>query len=102
MSADPAPDDVRLARVNLVAVLERGPPVRRPAHLPDARVSLHPLDAEAGMETLPAFRQIGDEDRYGLTEGPLLLRRESIPVAPERRRTLRVGIERLGALVQRG
>jgi hypothetical protein len=43
---------VRLAGLNLLAVLEGRAPVRRPAHLPYAGVSLHPLDAQSWMEAL--------------------------------------------------
>jgi len=45
VGADAPPDDVLLARLHLVAVLESGPTVGRPSHLPDAPMTLHPLDA---------------------------------------------------------
>lgn len=50
MGADSTPDDVRLAGVNFLAVLEGRPTVIGPGHLPDAGVPLDALDAEAGME----------------------------------------------------
>jgi hypothetical protein len=40
------PDDVCLAISNLCAVLEGRTAVRRPDHLPNAGMALHPLDAD--------------------------------------------------------
>jgi hypothetical protein len=41
---------VRLARLDLVSVLEGGAAVRRPCHLPNAWVSSDSLDAQAWLE----------------------------------------------------
>lgn len=74
VSPDPAPDDVRMTRMNLVSILEGGTAVVSPRHLPHAGMALDPLDAKARMEALAATREVGDELRDGLAEGSLLLR----------------------------
>jgi len=57
--ANPAPDDVWLTRMNLLAVLEGGAAVVCPRHFPHAGMALDPLDAEAGMEALAATGEVG-------------------------------------------
>lgn len=74
MGADSAPDDVRLAGVNLIAVLEGGAAVRRPSHLPNAGVPLDALDPKARVKALAALGKIGDELLDRFAEGLLLLR----------------------------
>lgn len=69
--------DVRLARLNLCAVLEGRTAVWRPGHLPHARMALHLLDAQARMEGVSRSQSRQNDAR-----------------------TSRVGIERLRPLVQ--
>lgn len=83
MRAGAAPDDVRLAWLNLVSVLEGRAAIRCPSHLPDAGVSLHPLDAQPWMEVLTTARKVGDELSYRLAERSLLLSSEPVPITPE-------------------
>ncbi len=83
MCADAAPDDVRLAGLNLVSVLEGCAAIRRPSHLPHTWVSLHPLDAQPWMEILATARNVGDELSYRLAESSLLLWSEPVPITPE-------------------
>jgi hypothetical protein len=73
MRADATPADVRLAGLDLLAALEGRTAIRRPAHLPYAGMSLHPLDAQSWMEALTTARKVGDELSYCLAEGALLL-----------------------------
>jgi hypothetical protein len=61
MGADASPDDVRLAGVDFIAVLEGRAAVIGPAHLPDAGMPLHSLDPETRMEALLRGLQVGDE-----------------------------------------
>jgi hypothetical protein len=61
VGADAPPDDVRLTDMDLIAVFKGRSAVRRPTHLPDPRMSLHPLDAEARMKALLGLLQISDE-----------------------------------------
>jgi hypothetical protein len=60
MSADAAPNDVRLAGLNLVAVLEGRTPIRRTRHLPHAGIALDALDSQAWIER--ANPQAGDKE----------------------------------------
>ncbi len=78
-----APPDVRLARVDFIAVLEGRAAVIGPGHLSDPGMPLHALYAETGMKALLALCKIGDELHHGLPKLPLLLWTESIPIAPE-------------------
>jgi hypothetical protein len=60
----------------------------------------HPLDAEAGMETLIATGEVGNELRHCLPDARCC---SGISLSQSRQndaRTSRVGIERLRALVQ--
>jgi hypothetical protein len=75
VGAYPPPDDVRLARTNLIAVFESGATIRRPTHLPDAGVALDPLDSQPRMKALPAIGEISDEACNRFAEGSLLLGR---------------------------
>jgi hypothetical protein len=61
VGADPPPDDVRLSGVDLIAIFKGRPAIRRPTHLPDARVTLHALDSEARVKALLGPSQISDE-----------------------------------------
>jgi hypothetical protein len=73
MGADAAPNDVRLTWLKLVSVLECRSTIRRPSHLPYAGVPLPPLDAQSRMEAVTTARKVGNELRYRLAEGALLL-----------------------------
>src|ERR1035441_4610684 len=84
-NCDAPPNDMRLTRPNLAAVLEGRTTVQRPCHLPHAGVPLHPLHPQARTKALTAAGKVGDELRYRLAECPLLLRGEPVPVTPERR-----------------
>ena len=55
--ANPAPDDVRLAGVNLLAVLEGGAAIVGPRHLPHPRMALHPFDPETRMKALALWER---------------------------------------------
>jgi hypothetical protein len=101
MGADAAPDDVCLAGLSLAAVLEGRAAVRRPSHLPYAGMSLHTLDAQPWMKALTTARKVGDELSYCLAECSLLLWVSRSQSRQNDARTSRVGIQRLGALVQR-
>jgi hypothetical protein len=61
VGADPSPDDVGLTSMDLIAVFKGRSAVRRPTHLPDPRMPLHPLDAEARTKALLGLLQIRDE-----------------------------------------
>jgi len=74
MSADAAPDDVRLAGMNFVPVLKGRAAVVGPRHLPDTGMTLHALHAKSGMKALLFFGEIGDELSDRIAEFPLLLR----------------------------
>lgn len=50
MGANSTPDDVRLAGLDLVSVLEGCAAIWRPSHLPHTGVSLHTLDAQARIK----------------------------------------------------
>lgn len=65
MGSDAPPDDVRLAGVNFIPVLEGRAAVVGPGHLPDSWVPLYALYAEAGMKALLALSKISDELRHG-------------------------------------
>lgn len=56
MCADAAPDDVRLALAQGRAVAERCASVWRPSHFEDARVPLHPFDAQSLAESRSGFQ----------------------------------------------
>lgn len=73
MGAYAPPDDVRLAGVNFVAVLEGRTTVVGPGHLPNTGMALHTLHAKPGVKALLVFGEIGDELSYRLAEFPLLL-----------------------------
>jgi hypothetical protein len=62
MGADSTPDDVRLAGLDLVSVLEGCAAIRRPSHLPHAGV-LDTLDAQARIKR--ADTKALDEDVEG-------------------------------------
>ncbi len=64
---------MRLTGVDFLTVLKGRAAVVGPSHLPDARVPLHSLDPEAGMETLTALGKVSDELRDCGLEFPLLL-----------------------------
>ncbi len=74
MGSNAPPDDVWLAGLDFIAVLEGGAAVVGPTHLPDAGVALNALDAKTWMEALFVFAEIGDELSYGVAEFSLLLR----------------------------
>lgn len=74
MGADTPPDDVWPTGVDFASVLEGRPAVISPSHLPDSRMSLHTLYAEAGMEALFGLSKISDEPRNRIAEFPLLFR----------------------------
>lgn len=50
-----------------------------------AGMTLHPLDPQTRMEALASIGDVSDELHERLAEGSLLLRGESVPIAPERR-----------------
>jgi hypothetical protein len=61
MGSDAAPDDVSLSRMDLISVFKGCATIRRPTHLPDAGMPLHPLDPETRVEALLGSLQVGDE-----------------------------------------
>lgn len=74
MGSDAPPDDVRLAGVDFIAVLEGRAAVIGPGHLPDAGMTLHALYAKPGMEALLVFGEIGDELSHRIAKFALLFR----------------------------
>jgi hypothetical protein len=73
VGSDSPPDDVRLAYMDLIAILKGRTAIRCPTHLPDAGVTLHALDSEARVEALLGLFQIGDELLESSQECSLLL-----------------------------
>ncbi|HET8813636.1 MAG TPA: hypothetical protein VFM51_01605 [Solirubrobacterales bacterium] len=73
MGSDTPPDNVRLAGLDFLAVLEGRAAIIGPSHLPDSRMPLDPFHAKPGMKTLLIFGEIGDELSYRIAEFPLLL-----------------------------
>jgi hypothetical protein len=61
MGSDPAPDDMRLAGYALLALAEGRPAIVIPGHLKHARMSSHPIDAQARLERPVRSRQVRDE-----------------------------------------
>jgi hypothetical protein len=47
--------------MHLIAVFKGRAAIRRPTHLPDAGVTLHPLDTEARMKALLGLFHVSDE-----------------------------------------
>jgi len=99
VGANATPDDVRLAGVDFIAVLEGRAAVVGPGHLPKTGMALHSLHAKPGMEALLVFSEIADELSHRIAEVALLLRTQLIQSRQNDARTSRVGIERLRALV---
>jgi hypothetical protein len=83
VSADAPPDDVGLTGADLIAVFKGRSAVRRPTHLPDPRMPLHPLDAEARMKALLRLLQISDELPEGSQKRSLLLGSKTLPIPPK-------------------
>ncbi len=83
MGSDATPNDVRLSRMDFIAVLEGCAAVVGPGHLPDTGMALHALHAKSGMKALFLFGEIGDELSHRIAEFPLLLWTQLVPVAPE-------------------
>jgi hypothetical protein len=69
--------------MDLIAVFEGRTTVRRPTHLPDAGMTLHPLDPKARVEPLLRLLQVSDELLERGQEPSLLLGREALPVPPK-------------------
>jgi hypothetical protein len=59
MGADAAPDDVWLARLDFIAILEGSPAVIGPSHLPNAGMALYALHSKPGMKALLVLGEIG-------------------------------------------
>ncbi len=76
MGPEPAPDDVRLARFDLVAVLECRPAIGSPGHLEDSGCALDTFDPERLAE-LTSGLEVLDELRDRPQERGLLLRAEA-------------------------
>jgi len=90
VGSDPPPDDMRLAGCALFAVAEGRPAIVIPSHLEHARMSSHPLDAQAWPERPVRSRQVRDECLGDhLAEHGLLLPREVLPVPLETRKRLK-------------
>lgn len=83
--ADPAPDHVRIAGADLVAVVERRTAVGRPGDLPDAGVALDALDAQRGVDA--ARPEAGDQAPHrSLPRCLLRLRQPSVVTSKTRDR----------------
>src|SRR4051812_31699373 len=67
VSADAAPDDVRLSGVLLRPVVKRGPPVACPRHLEDTGMTLDASDPQAAPER-PAGAQVVHHLLHGIDE----------------------------------
>lgn len=94
MGAHSAPDDVRLARYDLVAVRERGPTIRGVGQFSHAAGSLHALDAQRRRKRGRTRTQRGNERRQHGEERALQLARQPTELAvkasePLERRHLR-------------
>ncbi len=87
MGADSAPDDMRLASLNLSTELPGSPTVGGKRHLQDVGGPLHALHAEAGSEPTTRF-QVLDEPGDRGTKTLLLDRAERSPVLIESRKPL--------------
>jgi len=83
---DATPDDVRLARAQLLTVLERSAAIGRPAHLPHAGVPLDPLHPERWVELSAA--ETSDESVQRARPSRYLLGGQPAEIAQEPRPSL--------------
>src|ERR1039457_3801321 len=81
--ADAAPDYVRLAGVQLLAVLKGRAPVGSPGHLPNAGISLHPLYAQGRLKA--PTPQARDERIKGFVPRRRLLHAQTLEITKEPR-----------------
>jgi hypothetical protein len=71
VGADPAPDDVRMARSLQIPIRKGGPAIVGPGQFPNAGMSLHPLDAKPLAKR--AGPQVGNELLHRGKESSLLI-----------------------------
>lgn len=77
-----------MSPTDLLAILERGPPVWRESDLPDANPTLYTLDAQRGRKRWRPLTQSSDEHRQHREEGTLKLSRHTTKLAIKVRQAL--------------